>query len=73
MAYASQMKRHPASGINIMVAGGGIAGLSFAIEAHRKGHRARVLERRPKFEDFGEYLPPFFLATAGTLRYFPGG
>ena len=49
------MKRYPPSGIDALVVGGGIAGLSFAIEAYRKGHSVRILERRPYFEDFGEY------------------
>ena len=46
--------RYPSSGINILVAGAGIAGLSFAIEAHRKGHEVSVIDRRPHFNDYGK-------------------
>lgn len=41
----TQMEREPPTGIEVLVAGGGIGGLSFAIEAHRKGHNVRVIER----------------------------
>ncbi|KAI9163992.1 FAD-dependent monooxygenase fsr3 [Paramyrothecium foliicola] len=50
------MKRYPASGISILVAGAGIAGLGFAIEAYRKGHDVRIIEKRPLFEDFGDII-----------------
>lgn len=50
---AKIMKRYPSSGISILVIGGGIAGLAFAIEAHRKGHDIRIIEKRAHFEDFG--------------------
>lgn len=49
------MELHDDTGISILVVGGGIAGLTFAIEAHRKGHNVRVIERRPKGETFGEH------------------
>lgn len=49
------MKREEDTGISILVVGGGIAGLSFAIEAHRKGHNVRVIERRPRGETFGKH------------------
>ncbi|CAG7941447.1 unnamed protein product [Penicillium salamii] len=50
------MERQYDTGISILVVGGGIAGLTFAIEAHRKGHNVRVIERRPKGETFGEVI-----------------
>ncbi|OQD99261.1 hypothetical protein PENSOL_c007G06773 [Penicillium solitum] len=50
------MKREEDTGISILVVGGGIAGLSFAIEAHHKGHNVRVIERRPRGETFGEMI-----------------
>jgi heterodisulfide reductase subunit A-like polyferredoxin len=52
---ASDMEREQDTGISILVVGGGIAGLTFAIEAHRKGHNVRVIERRPCGETFGKY------------------
>lgn len=50
---AQSMVRDPASGLEIIIVGGGIAGLSFAIEAYRKGHQVTLLERRPDFNDYG--------------------
>ncbi|KAJ6149848.1 hypothetical protein N7471_001047 [Penicillium samsonianum] len=50
------MKREQDTGISILVVGGGIAGLTFAIEAHRKGHSVRIIERRPRGETFGEMI-----------------
>jgi 2-polyprenyl-6-methoxyphenol hydroxylase-like FAD-dependent oxidoreductase len=48
------MKREKDTGISILVVGGGIAGLTFAIEAHRKGHNVRVVERRLRGETSGK-------------------
>jgi 2-polyprenyl-6-methoxyphenol hydroxylase-like FAD-dependent oxidoreductase len=42
----SKMEPEPNTGISILVVGAGIAGLTFAIEAYRKGHNVRVIERR---------------------------
>ncbi|KAH7202926.1 hypothetical protein IWW34DRAFT_673311 [Fusarium oxysporum f. sp. albedinis] len=53
---APVFSRYPPSGINILVAGAGIAGLSFAIEAHRKGHEVCVIDRRPHFNDYGDFI-----------------
>ncbi|KAA8648032.1 FAD-dependent oxidoreductase [Aspergillus tanneri] len=44
------MEREQDTGISILVVGGGIAGLTFAIEAHRKGHNVRVIEQRLRGE-----------------------
>ncbi|KAF5011313.1 hypothetical protein FDECE_2563 [Fusarium decemcellulare] len=46
--------RYPSSGIDILIVGGGLGGLSFAIEAYRKGHDVRVIDRRPHFNDYGK-------------------
>ncbi|KAJ5900291.1 uncharacterized protein N7473_004361 [Penicillium subrubescens] len=50
------MEREQDTGISILVVGGGIAGLTFAIEAHRKGHNVRVIERRLRGETAGEMI-----------------
>lgn len=50
---AAAMKRSPASGVSVLVVGGGIAGLAFSIEAYRKGHEVRVIERRPNCNNYG--------------------
>ncbi|VUC37218.1 unnamed protein product [Clonostachys rosea] len=48
--------RYPSSGIYILVVGGGLGGLSFAIEAYRKGHGVSVIDRRPHFNDYGDFV-----------------
>lgn len=50
---AKDMKISPASGIEMLIVGGGIAGLTLAIESHRKGHKVRVVERRDCFDGLG--------------------
>lgn len=47
------MSREHPSGIDVLVVGAGLAGLGFAIEAYRKGHNVRILERRPDTNDYG--------------------
>lgn len=47
------MERDPRTGLSILVVGGGIAGLCFAIEAYRKGHNVRVVERRAGLDPYG--------------------
>jgi len=49
------MKCDPPTGINVAIVGGGIAGLSFAIESIRKGHTVTVYERKPEVGNFGKY------------------
>lgn len=53
---AKSLIREPPSGIDLLVVGAGIGGLSAAIECHRKGHNVRVIERRPDFSTFGLYI-----------------
>lgn len=48
------MEREADTGISVLVVGAGIAGLAFAIEAYRKGHDVRVIERRPRGETEGK-------------------
>jgi 2-polyprenyl-6-methoxyphenol hydroxylase-like FAD-dependent oxidoreductase len=44
--------RYPASGLDILVVGAGLGGLTFAIEAYRKDHDVRIFEKRPIRSDF---------------------
>ncbi|KAF6787322.1 FAD binding domain protein [Colletotrichum musicola] len=50
------IERQPSSGLSILIVGGGIAGLGFAIEAYRKGHDVRIIDRRPHFDDYGDII-----------------
>lgn len=52
----NQMERKPATGISILEVWAGIGGLTFAIEAYRKGHDVRVVERSPEGQYFGQYI-----------------
>ena len=52
------MERAEDTGISILVVGGGIAGLTFAIEAHRKGHNVQIVERRHRRETAGKMPLP---------------
>ncbi len=44
----------PSSGIDVLIVGTGLAGLSAAIECIRKGHNVRVLERAATINTLGE-------------------
>ncbi|KAG7446107.1 monooxygenase [Guyanagaster necrorhizus] len=68
---AENMLREPLSGIDILIVGGGLAGLTAAIECHRKGHNVRVVERRPGLDPFGDIIAiqPSALCT---MRKWPG-
>lgn len=46
---------YPESGIDVLIVGAGLAGLTAAIECVRKGHRVRVLERGPDINTMGSY------------------
>ncbi|KAG7448145.1 maackiain detoxification [Guyanagaster necrorhizus] len=68
---AENMVREPLSRIDILIAGGGLAGLTVAIECYRKGHNVRVVERRPGLDPFGDLIAiqPSALCT---MRKWPG-
>jgi 2-polyprenyl-6-methoxyphenol hydroxylase-like FAD-dependent oxidoreductase len=50
----TQMEKEPPTGIKVLVVGGGIGGLTFAIEANRKGHSVQVFERNSPGQGFGQ-------------------
>jgi NADPH-dependent 2,4-dienoyl-CoA reductase/sulfur reductase-like enzyme len=50
---AKDMERFPLTGINVLIVGGGLGGMSAAIESYRKGHNVLVLEKRKDFDTFG--------------------
>lgn len=59
------IERQSPSGLSVLVVGGGIAGLGFAIEAYRKGHETRIIDRRPDFDDYGRLAVLINLCTIG--------
>jgi succinate dehydrogenase/fumarate reductase flavoprotein subunit len=46
---ASTLQRYPPTGIDILIVGGGLGGLTAALECYRKGHNVRILEALPDF------------------------
>ncbi|KAI3333245.1 putative monooxygenase [Ustulina deusta] len=46
----------PKSGIRVLVVGAGFAGLTAAIECHRKGHSVTLLEKFPELKLFGDII-----------------
>lgn len=53
---------YPPSGIDVLIVGTGLAGLTASIECVRKGHNVRVLERNATINTAGkssrDYWPP---------------
>ncbi|KAI0479707.1 putative monooxygenase [Xylaria cf. heliscus] len=47
---------HPKSGIRVLVVGAGFAGLTAAIECHRKGHTVTLLEKFPELKLLGDII-----------------
>ncbi|KAH6639900.1 hypothetical protein C7974DRAFT_422392 [Boeremia exigua] len=68
---ALKMERDQETGISILVVGAGISGLSFAIEAYRKGHHVRVVERRIPKESAGEVIS-IAASALHTPKKWPG-
>lgn len=62
---ALSMSRAPLTGVDVLIVGAGLAGLGFAIEAYRKGHNVKVLERRPDTNDYG--MPSLLNGYVKTL------
>jgi 2-polyprenyl-6-methoxyphenol hydroxylase-like FAD-dependent oxidoreductase len=50
------MEREPPTGVDVLVVGGGIGGLTCAIEAYRKGHNVRILERNQEGQYSGKHV-----------------
>ena len=47
------MRQGNASGIDVLIVGGGIGGLFCAVEMHRQGHTVRVLESKKDLDVIG--------------------
>lgn len=47
---------YPPSGIDVLIVGTGLAGLTASIECVRKGHNVRVLERHDDINTAGMHL-----------------
>ncbi|KAI1489110.1 hypothetical protein F5X96DRAFT_642292 [Biscogniauxia mediterranea] len=64
------MGSYPLSGIDVLIVGTGLAGLTAAIECTRKGHNVRVLERLDDRNTAGDM---FFMGRSATrfFRHWP--
>ncbi|KAK6405515.1 hypothetical protein LTR95_018754, partial [Oleoguttula sp. CCFEE 5521] len=54
---------YPKSGINVLIVGTGLAGLTAAIECIRKGHSVQVLERDTAINTAGDM---YFMGLSAT-------
>lgn len=48
---------YPPSGLDVLVVGTGLAGLTASIECIRNGHNVRVIERNASINTAGEHIP----------------
>jgi 2-polyprenyl-6-methoxyphenol hydroxylase-like FAD-dependent oxidoreductase len=63
--------RPPPSGIHVIIVGAGFAGLTAAIECHRKGHSVLVLESFPELKILGDIIS--FAPNSGRIfQRWPG-
>ncbi|RFU33341.1 hypothetical protein B7463_g3031, partial [Scytalidium lignicola] len=61
---------YPPNGINIIIVGAGLAGLSAALECHRKGMSVRILESNSTVNTAGDMFFMGFSAT-GIFKHWP--
>lgn len=69
MAFSTKSKpvgSYPSTGIDVLIVGTGLAGLTAAIECIRKGHSVRVLERNAGINTVGDM---YFMGLSAT-RFF---
>ena len=64
LSAASELKRYPPSGIDIVVAGGGPGGLFAALHCYRKGHNVKVLESAGDYGLEGQFGRSLFAEEA---------
>lgn len=58
-------ERPPSTGIKVIIVGAGFAGLTAAIECHRKGHEVLVLESFPELKILGDIIS--FAPNSGRI------
>lgn len=62
-SYSKPLGSYPKTGIDVLVVGTGLAGLTAAIECTRKGHNVRVLERNSTINTAGDM---YFMGLSAT-------
>src|SRR6187402_1222105 len=67
----ASFERPPPSGIRVIIVGAGFAGLTAAIECHRKGHSVLLLESFPELKILGDIIS--FAPNSGRIfQRWPG-
>jgi len=51
--------RYSETGIDMLIVGAGVGGLTTALECYRKGHNVRIYEREPSISAAGKYNVTF--------------
>lgn len=54
---------YPKTGIDVLIVGTGLAGLTAALECHRKGHNVHILERNATINTAGDM---YFMGLSAT-------
>jgi NADPH-dependent glutamate synthase beta subunit-like oxidoreductase len=52
--YPLSMQSFPLTGINVLIIGAGVGGLTAALEYYRKGHNVRIFERESRIRTAGK-------------------
>jgi 2-polyprenyl-6-methoxyphenol hydroxylase-like FAD-dependent oxidoreductase len=71
MVFSITQNSHPPSGIKIIIVGAGFAGLTAAIEGHRKGHTPIILESFKELKVLGDIIS-FSANTGKFFERWPG-
>ena len=56
-AGPGSVKRYPETGIDVLIVGAVVGGLTAALECYRKGHKVQIYEREPSISTAGKYRP----------------
>ena len=57
--WRRSVERYPETGIDVLIVGAGVGGLTAALECYRKGHNFRIYEREPNISTAGKYHRTF--------------
>ena len=54
MLLQGDVSCHPRTGIDVLIVGAGVGGLTAALECYRKGHTVRIIEREQSASSAGK-------------------
>jgi glycine/D-amino acid oxidase-like deaminating enzyme len=60
---------YEATGIDVLIVGTGLAGLTAALECTRKGHNVRVLERNADINTAGKRNSPLHIHARSSYKF----